>query len=311
MLQIPWLRQLGLLAFVASAIVPGACTQQPSTAKKAAPKKTVESVATRTNTVDGAEMVFISAGDFLMGNNDMDDNPRRTVKLSGYWIYKTPVTVAQYKAFCKATGRAMPKEPPNYSPVFGSDPLTGNPITFIMSGVNFNPGWSKEDHPIISVSWDDAVAYAKWANADLPTEAQWEKAARGTDGRKYPWGNRFDTSKLWSSKKALFDSGGTHPVGQLGISPYGVTDMAGNVGQWCKDSYDESFWKNPENSKQIDPENSDAKQEQRVVRGGSWDYFNPEWLRSDQRGQGSRTLGFNDIGFRCVVRAEASGAAPR
>jgi formylglycine-generating enzyme required for sulfatase activity len=80
---------------------------------------------------------------------------------------------------------------------------------------DFNPGWSKEDHPIVCVTWEDAMAYARWAEADLPTEAQWEKAARGADGRKYPWGDEFDRARLWCSRSTVCDAGGTHRVGDL------------------------------------------------------------------------------------------------
>jgi len=121
------------------------------------------------NAKDRAEVVYIPAGEFTMGSKPgvgkSDEQPEHKVDLDGYWIYQTKVTVAQYRQFCQATGRSMPNAP--------------------------SWGW-KDDHPIVSVTWDDATAYAKWAGAALPTEAQWEKAARGTDGRIYPWGNEWD-----------------------------------------------------------------------------------------------------------------------
>ncbi len=257
----------------------------------------------KVNAVDGAEIVYIPAGEFKMGDNDISDNPRHSVKMSGYWIYKNLVTVGEYKAFCKATGRQMPKEPPGSCPVFGQD-STGNPISYITTGggANFNPNWSKEDHPIIEVTYNDAVAYAQWAHADLPSEAQWEKAARGTDGRKYPWGNEFDTSKLWCSKNAMFDSGGTHSVGELGVAPYGCTDMAGNARQWCKDWYAADFC---ESDHGADPHGPDTG-ESRVTRGGSWDYQNANWLRAGMRGQGRPSGGCNDCGFRCIVAGDSN-----
>jgi formylglycine-generating enzyme required for sulfatase activity len=212
-------------------------------------------------------MVWIPAGEFLMGDDDTDiirnNNPRRSVELSAYWIYKTPVTVGQYKGFCKLAGRGMPHAP------------------------GFNPNWSKEDHPIVNVSWDDAMAYAQWAHADLPTEVQWEKAARGTDGRKYPWGNAFDRSKLWCSR-VEGDAHGTHRVGELGISPYGCWDMAGNVWEWCKDRYDDSTtpW--------------------RVLRGGSWYNYSPDNFRTALRYENNQSTRDAAYGFRCAMRADAT-----
>src|SRR5262249_43446944 len=155
----------------------------------------------------------------LMGDDDVRNNPRHTVTLSGYYIYKNLVTVAQYEKFCKATGRQMP-----YAP-------------------DFDPKWRQKDHPILYMSWDDAKDYCDWAGEGLPTDAQWEKAARGTDGRKYPWGDTFDSSKVWCSKRVEGDSGGTTAVGHYGISPYGCTDMGGNVWQWSQDRYDNDFWR--------------------------------------------------------------------
>ena len=111
-----------------------------------------------------------------MGDDDIPNNPRRDVPLSGYWMYKNVVTVEQYKTFCTATKVAMPEEP------------------------YFNKAWANGDHPVVNVNWNDANAYCKWAGVSLPTEAQWEKAARGTDGRLFPWGNDFEPDRVWSSK---------------------------------------------------------------------------------------------------------------
>jgi len=117
------------------------------------------------NAKDRAEVVFVPAGEFTMGSRagvgHSDEQPEHKVDLDGYWIYQTEVTVAQYLQFCQTTGRSMPVTPPL--------------------------GW-KDDYPIVNVNWYDATAYAQWADAALPTEAQWEKAARGTDGRTYRGG---------------------------------------------------------------------------------------------------------------------------
>ena len=168
------------------------------------------------------EMILIPAGEFLMGSDPSKDKqaqkneqPQHRLSLSDYYIAKTPVTNAQYEAFVKATGHRQPNH-------WG----------------NGQPPKDEADHPVVYVYWKDAVAYCRWlAEATgkpyrLPTEAEWEKAARGPDGRIYPWGNE------WDSKRCNTAEGGkrsTTPVGAYpaGASPYGVLDMAGNVWEYC------------------------------------------------------------------------------
>jgi iron(II)-dependent oxidoreductase len=220
------------------------------------------------NPIDGAEMVFIPAGSFLMGDDDQEDNPRRTVALSACWIYKDLVTVAQYRHFCVREGHRMPREP--------------------------EWGWD-EDNPVVNVSWRKAAAYAKWARASLPTEAQWEKAARGTDGRLFPWGNELREFGAWWKQER------TAAVGRHGLGPYGSTDMAGNVAQWCKDTYDELFWTTDE-AKRADPENR-SKGGLRVLRGGCWlcTELESDYLRCAYRCRDAAGSSANFIGFRCAI----------
>jgi formylglycine-generating enzyme len=213
------------------------------------PAPSLETYAMRTcarrwlSPVAGMEMILIPAGAFLMGDDDQSDNRRRTVSLDAYWISRHSVTVKQYRKFCSETGHALPKAP--------------------------SWGW-KDDHPIVNVSWNDAVTYCDWLSKEightvtLPTEAQWEKAARGPDGRQYPWGSDFDDSKLWCSVKT--HRSGTCPVGQFTDSPYGLSDMAGNVWQWCSDWYDENYYKTSPDRNPSGP----ASGRFRVLRGGSW-----------------------------------------
>jgi len=224
-------------------------------------------------------MVWVPAGEFLMGSTDADneadtdEKPQHKVYLDGYWIYKTEVTVAQYRKFCQATGRQMPPE----------------------------PEWKWQDtHPIVNVTWDDAAAYAQWAGAALPTEAQWEKAARGPDGRLYPWGNDWDGAKCVNSARGNAP-GGTKPVGGMpaGASPYGCLDMAGNVWEWCADWYDGSYYKNTPSGNPTGPATGTA----RVVRGGSWGNTISDFFRAAGRYRPTPE-GRNDyLGFRCVVRS--------
>ncbi|MBI3921731.1 MAG: SUMF1/EgtB/PvdO family nonheme iron enzyme [Armatimonadetes bacterium] len=219
------------------ALLTGASAQQPK-------GKSAKARKTKINPIDGAEMVWIPAGEFLMGSNERsneraDEKPPHKVYLDGYWIYKFEVTVAQYRKFCRATRRKMPDAP--------------------------SWGW-KDNHPIIDVDWFDATAYSKWAGVRLPTEAQWEKAARGTDGRKYPWGNKWDRRKCANSVGKRLS--GTMPVGSYptGISPCHVRDMSGNVFEWCADWFDEKYYAKSPGRNPIGPTSGTY----RVLRGGSW-----------------------------------------
>jgi formylglycine-generating enzyme required for sulfatase activity len=227
------------------------------------------------NSKDGAELVYVPSGEFTMGDDDIADNPRHLVTLTGYWIYSTPVTVAQYKRFCLLTGRSVP-EPPFW-------------------------GW-RETNPMVNVRWDDANEYARWAGAALPTEAQWEKAARGTDSRKFPWGNTFDPNKLRCSTKKLSDIGSTSSVGKYIESPYGASDMAGNVFEWCQDWYDPTFWTSPE-SRVADPCNTNhGPQTARCARGGSYFFYEPLYFRTAYRGHTKPDSSeYYGQGFRCCI----------
>ena len=229
---------------------------------------------TRVDPKDGAEMVYVPAGEFVMGSKDGvgadDEHPQHTVDLDAYWIYKNDVTVAQYRKFCDATGRQMPQA----------------------------PAWVwKDDYPIVNVSWEDARAYCEWAGAALPTEAQWEKAARGTDGRAYPWGNDWDKTKANSDESRLnAPTGvGTYPGG---ASPYGCLDMAGNVWQWCADWYDPKCYSNSVTRNPAGPTGGSR----RVLRGGAWNFV-PDFCRSALRNSDNPTYWLDTYGFRCVVGA--------
>jgi serine/threonine-protein kinase len=226
-------------------------------------------VETRINSKDGATMIKIPAGEFLMGSNDGDDDekPPHKVTLDGYWIYKYEVTVAQYRKFCNATGRQMPDAP--------------------------SWGW-KDNHPIVNVSWDDAEAYAQWAGVRLPTEAEWEKAARGTDGRKYPWGNEWDASKCNNYETGPNQ---TTPVGSYpqGVSPFGVHDMAGNVWEWCADWYDGNYYRSAPSKNPTGPSSGNY----RALRGGSWLYVDND-CRAAVRNDNAPAVRNSNDGFRCV-----------
>jgi formylglycine-generating enzyme required for sulfatase activity len=245
------------------------------------------------NPVDGAQLIYIEAGAFCMASSDEDvtailqrnpvwdarwfahEKPQRTVTLPGYWIYQSPVTVAQFKAYCAATEWRMPAEP--------------------------EWGWH-DDHPMVNVSWEDASQYSTWANVQLPTEEHWEKAARGTDSRWWPWGNDYDATRCVNASNAS----STQPVGQhpTGDSPYGVQDMAGNVWEWCVASqpgeYDRQVARNAQRRPSSMPSN-------RVLRGGSWLCSYDAYLRCAYRcfdcetHKGRGAYRRPSCGFRCIV----------
>jgi len=262
----------------------------------------------RINPKDGAVMVWVPAGTFRMGISMGDELraavgqrnwlamrdvvwrelhieansiqvPSHTVYLDGYWSYKYEVTVAQYRQFCLATKRAMPKKP--------------------------RWGW-QDDYPIVNVSWHDAATYAAWAGASLPTEAQWEKAARGPDGRIYPWGDTWDVSRCCNSVLFLagsqsrihFPAQSPSPIGSFptGASPYGAQDMAGNVYEWCSDWYDD----NNQHAPQRNP-TGPTTGTVRVMRGGAWSYIAPDFFRCNSQNRYEPKRSSDDFGFRCVL----------
>jgi formylglycine-generating enzyme required for sulfatase activity len=171
------------------------------------------------------------------------------------------------------------------------------------------PDWSKDNNPMINVNWDDAIAYANWAGASLPTEAQWEKAARGKDGRLYPWGNDWDDTKCANGNNSAFGNRdtqkthwGTWPVGSFpaGASPYGVLDMAGNVREWCMDWFDEKYY---EKAPVRNPTGPTAGRG-RVLRGGSWYNSLPGYFRTATRNRPDPSdEQVQQLGFRCIMRS--------
>ena len=223
---------------------------------------------------DGAVVVRIPAGEFQMGNHETERRPsEHRVYVSEFLIDKMPVTWGRYKIFAGAIGTSLPPHVPYW-------------------GIH-------DDHPVVYVTWEEASQYCAWVGGRLPTEAEWEKGARGSDDRMYPWGNeevdreRAVYQRAWGYVST--DPVGAHPSG---TSPYGLMDMAGNVWEWCSDWFDEEYY---ESSSPRDPKGP-ASGIAHVVRGGSWD-SRPTVLSCSCRNWGHRGYREGDFGFRCAMSA--------
>jgi formylglycine-generating enzyme required for sulfatase activity len=227
----------------------------------------------------GETLVYVPAGEFTMGseNGGSDEEPVHTVYVDAFWIDQTEVTNKQYKA-CVDAGTC---EPPSATGSYTHPNYYGNP--------------EFDDYPVIYVNWDKANRYCEmWTGGDLPTEAEWEKAARGTDGRIYPWGNDAPNKDLLNYNQNVGD---TTEVGKYpdGKSIYGAYDMAGNVWEWVNDWYGETYYQSSNSSNNpLGPESG----QYRVLRGGSW-YVVDNVVRSALRLRYVPPLTGYNIGFRC------------
>jgi len=221
---------------------------------------------------DGGTYVWVPAGEFMMGSDKYDDEkPVHEVQVTkGFWLGKHEVTNAQYGAFCKATGRRFPSE----------------------SGQG-------DDHPVVYVDWEDATAYCEHYGLRLPTEAEWEYGARGSEGRTYPWGDEWDAQKCCSGDNRG-PGGRTFPVGSFAASGSwcGALDMAGNVWEWCSDWYDEDYYQSSPSSDPSGPTAGGA----RVLRGGGW-FSYAYGCRSALRRRDTPSERDLGLGFRVVVGA--------
>jgi len=218
-------------------------------------------------------MVEIPAGEFTMGNDagDDDEKPAHTVPLEAFEIDMFEVTNADFAKFVEETGYQTGAEKAGEA------------------------GWrayaeGKDNHPVVKVTWNDANAYCEWAGKRLPTEAEWEKAARGTDGRTYPWGNDWDPAKA-NTKESGFR--GTVAVGSFaeGASSYGVFDMAGNVWEWTADWY-QAY---PDSAYQSEYFGEKFK----VTRGGGW-FQEEKLVTTYNRSATDSSAANDDLGFRCA-----------
>ncbi len=251
-----------------------------------APKIKVTGEKTAVNEIDGAELIWIPAGEFLRGSAEgiggSDERPQKKIHLDGYWVYKHPVTLALYEKFSKATGREFIA---NWGQVMHAEP--------------------KADAGTYAVqtNWFDAEAYMQWAGGSLPTEAQWEKAARGTDGNEYPWGNKWEPEKCTSMENTIYAfNQGFRPVGSFpdGASPFGVEDVAGGTWEWVADWFDAEYYARAPVSNPTGPEESTGY---KVLRGGS-SLFDERFSRSTARFLNPpQVRDWTPNGFRGVVNA--------
>jgi formylglycine-generating enzyme required for sulfatase activity len=237
----------------------------------------------------GMEFCLVPAGEFQMGSlrgrGKDDESPQHSVYLDAYYIGRYPVTNAQYARFVQETDHQVP---------FGS---SSSAKAYNWHQRRKTPPKGKEDHPVVLVSWRDAMTYCKWAGLRLPTEAEWEKAARGLEGQTYPWGDEWN-ARLCNSFEG--GEGGTTPVGMYspeGDSPYGCADMAGNVWEWSSSLKKWYPYGANDGREDLDVDGF------RVLRGGSFE----DWgggVRCAYRSGYNPNYGYELIGFRAVVEPD-------
>ena len=233
-------------------------------------------ISTQIREQDGMEMVFVPAGEFAMGSDDGSESekPVHIVELDGFWIDQTEVTSGMY-AQCVDAGACSPQEE--------SNPTQVDTARY-------------DVYPVINVSWFQANDYCNWIGGRLPTEAEWEKAARGDDGRLYPWGDDEPTCRLanyWTCVNRI-SAVGSYPAG---ASPYGALDMAGNVWEWTADWYAEDYYSLSSSKNPLGAETGEL----RVLKGDSWWGSNPYIGSMSSRFPAYPDEGSDDYGFRCVI----------
>jgi sulfatase modifying factor 1 len=243
------------------------------------------------------DWVWIAGGAFEMGSadGDSDEKPVHRVEVSGFWLARTPVTNAQFERFVKESGYKTDAE--KRGKAWGYKDGKWQEIAGANWRAPAGAGSSiagKEHHPVVSVNWDDAMAFCKWGGYRLPSEAQWEYAARGRAGRKYAWGNAAP-----DGERCNYDGkeGGTTAVGKYspaGDTPEGLQDMTGNVWEWCEDWYATDYYSN---SPQQNPLNNKSSQ-YKVLRGGGWS-SDSIFVRASLRYRDNPSYSDNSGGFRC------------
>ena len=319
-----------ILAFAPDTVTKDQAAVTPATL----PIQLPEPIDTWIRRADGMVMVYVPAGEFEMGNMGIqwmwsgslvggdldlqvftDERPQHVAYLDAFWIDQTEVTVEMFRTFVEATGYETTAEREGWGA-----PWTDGPMEEEWPHI---PGtdWqhphgpessAEDDHPVVQVTWEDAAAYCEWAGGHLPTEAQWEKAARGADLRLWPWGDTYDGNrgsfcdancpvKRWNHD--AYDDGYalTAPVGIFpnGASPYGALDMAGNVWEWVADWYDGNYYTDPPYENPTGP----SYGTERTQRGGAW-IDNESWVRTTVRHATPPGTRADDLGFRCALSTD-------
>jgi formylglycine-generating enzyme required for sulfatase activity len=284
---------LALVATCLGTVLPAACSPPILS-----PTPTYAPGQTRERVVDGAVMVYVPAGEFVMGSADADstatsdEKPAHTVFLDAFWIDRTEVTNRQYVQFLNALGgyRLACEEHDCLETIIEDE----HSHILLRSG-EYVVESGYEDHSVMEVAWYGGQAYCEWAGARLPTEAEWEKAARGTDERPYPWGSEEpDCSRAqFAGCPGMTIAVGSRPAG---ASPYGALDMAGNVWEWVADWYEPDYYAS---SPAQNPEGA-APGRRKAFRGGSWGYL-PKFIRTMDRARNSPTYAGFNVGFRCAA----------
>ncbi|MEW5718990.1 MAG: SUMF1/EgtB/PvdO family nonheme iron enzyme [Chloroflexota bacterium] len=284
---------------------PPTATRVPPTATPVLPTATptLAAGAVQRRGKDNAEMVYVPAGDFTFG----DEKSARTLYLDAFWIDKFEVTNAQFQQFVDATGYKTDAEKQGWGFEYIS---MWEPVNGIFWRAPRGAGSSiadRQKQPVVLVSWNDANAYCAWAGKRLPTEAHWEKSARGTDARVYPWGNNWDGARLnfcdancafsWKDAGANDGNAESAPVGSYasGASPYGVLDLAGNVWEWLADWFDPDY---PQTMPARNPPGP-ASGQFKVLRGGAWS-IEQFYARTTSRFSEPVDYRERSVGVRCV-----------
>jgi len=254
----------------------------------------------KVNQIDNAFIVFVPAGEFFMGSSDInardDELPFHRVYLDAFWIYQLEVTNQQFNKFVEKTGYVTDAERSGCSYVFDGEEFVLVKGAYWAEPKGYNSSIKGHmDDPVLHMSWEDASQYCNWAGGQLPTEAEWEKAARGTKSYAFPWGNYALHQKLANYGKI---NESVTPVGNYpaGVIPYGALDMAGNVWEWVSDWYDCDYYSHSPYRNPTGPAVGDC----RVSRGGSW-LGCQDTLRTAFRSRCAPDMTFDFFGFRCVL----------